>query len=109
MDSITFKFWMICIPLRIALAIGLFYLPEKYTPIVGVLSVLIGLGFLIQFFRYTEDQVGAFGQKVWWNKNRFIHSLLWILLAYLIYVKDSKYKIVLFVDVAIGMLLKLLH
>jgi hypothetical protein len=105
MDSISLKFLMICIPLRISLAIGLLYLPEKYTPLVGILSALIGLMFLIKFLLYTEKQVGAFGQNVWWNNNRFIHSILLFLLAYLIYRKDPIYKFILFFDVSIGILL----
>ena len=45
----------------------------------------MGLSFIYKSTTYTEDQVGAFGGKVWWQNLRIFHGLMYLLIFYLLY------------------------
>ena len=93
-------FLLICIPLRILL---IWWASEsdddefQYTAI-GVITLMIGLGFLVQYIRNKNR--GGFGEKVYWS--RPLHSFLYILFSLLWFFKVPFSYIVLIVDVVIG-------
>ena len=56
---------------------------DKYLPILGYLAILPAIGFIYIYLtgsRKTGSEV--FGNKIWWNHLRPIHSILYFLFAY---------------------------
>lgn len=78
----------------------------KYLPYLGYIGLIIGFSFLYIFItdsRKTGFEV--FGDKIWWNKLRPVHALLYLLFAYSAIIQKSKKSwIYLLVDVIIGLI-----
>ena len=75
-----------------------------YLQILGYLALLPAIGF-IYIYLTGSRQVGAevFGEKIWWNNLRPIHSSLYFLFAYnAINVNKMAYQYLLF-DVIFGL------
>lgn len=88
-------FLFICIPVRYLYA----YLQYTYKYF-NLLNIVIGVTFIYQFFNWNNE-MGAFGGKLWWNNMRLIHGIIYIV-AY-------KYPILLFIDPIIGFVAKSIH
>jgi hypothetical protein len=76
----------------------------KYLPLLGYLALLPAIGFLYIYFtgsRKTGAEV--FGEKIWWNDLRPIHSFIYFLFAYNAIIGNNKAWIYLLVDVIIGL------
>jgi hypothetical protein len=70
----------------------------------GYLAILPAIGFFYLFFtgsRKTGAEV--FGDKIWWNDLRPIHSLLYFLFAYNAIIGNKLSWIYLLVDVILGL------
>jgi hypothetical protein len=71
----------------------------------GYLALLPAVGFLYIYFtgaRKTGAEV--FGEKIWWNNLRPLHSLLYFIFAYNAIIGNSMAWIYLLVDVVIGLI-----
>lgn len=96
--------WKVVNPSEIYLKLPLYMTPEylihfKYAW--ALFLLFVSLGFLYQTIK-NDRVVGAFGQLVWWQSYRPIHSFLYML-ACLAVLSDSKRAYVpLVVDVIIG-------
>ena len=92
-----------CFPARLFLAF-LAYRVTKLNidllPIMGVFGLLIGFGFTYNII-YPRKR-GAFGQKVWWQNYRFIHSALFLVFGILALQKNENAYKLLFLDVVLG-------
>ena len=78
----------------------------KYLQLMGYLAIIPAIGFSYIFLtgiRKTGREV--FGDKIWWNKLRPIHALLYGLFAYNAINKNRKAWIYLLIDVIIGLIL----
>jgi hypothetical protein len=76
----------------------------KYLPLLGYLALLPAIGFIYIYLtgsRKTGREV--FGEKIWWNDLRPIHSLLYFLFAYNAIIGNNKAWIYLLVDVIFGL------
>lgn len=77
----------------------------QYLPLLGYIALLPAIGFSYIYFTGTR-QTGpeTFGQKIWWNNLRPIHSILYFLFAYFAITKqqDIAWKVLL-LDVSIGL------
>jgi hypothetical protein len=71
----------------------------------GYLALLPAIGFLYIYFTGTR-KTGAevFGEKIWWNDLRPIHSLLYFVFAYNAINGNKKSWIYLAIDVIIGLI-----
>lgn len=71
----------------------------------GYLAVLPAIGFLYIYFTGTR-KTGAevFGEKIWWNDLRPLHSLLYFLFAYNAINGNRMSWIYLLIDVIIGLI-----
>lgn len=97
-------FLLLCIPTRIIIALIAKYIDNKYLPYLGYLAILPAIGFAYIFIFGKRKKGGeTFGQKIWWNNLRPIHSFMFALFAYLAISKNHNSYIVLFVDVFIGL------
>jgi hypothetical protein len=77
--------------------------PQALRPL-GFLALVPAIGFMFIWLtgaRKTGAEV--FGEKIWWNNLRPIHSMLWFLFAYLALtgVHEHAWKVLL-VDVLLG-------
>jgi hypothetical protein len=69
-------FYTVCIPVRLAFA---YIQNSKYA--MPWLNIFIGLSFIYQWFTW-KGQPGFFGGKLWWNKMRLVHGIMYILAYY---------------------------
>ena len=77
----------------------------NYLPYLGYLALLPAIGFMYIYFTGSR-QTGAevFGEKIWWNDLRPLHSLLYFLFAYNAIIGNKQAWIYLLVDVLIGLM-----
>jgi hypothetical protein len=93
-----------CIGLRSLFVIISKEAPLKYLPYLGYAALLPAIGFMYIFLtgsRKTGAEV--FGEKIWWNNLRPIHSLLYFLFAYNAITGNKSAWIYLLIDVIIGL------
>jgi hypothetical protein len=77
----------------------------KYLPLLGYLALLPAIGFLYIYFTGSRKTGGeVFGEKIWWNDLRPIHSLIYFLFAYNAIIGNNKAWIYLLVDVIFGLI-----
>jgi len=77
----------------------------NYLPYLGYLALLPAIGFMYIYLTGSR-QTGAevFGEKIWWNDLRPLHSLLYFLFAYNAIIGNKQAWIYLLVDVLIGLI-----
>jgi hypothetical protein len=99
-----------CIPARLALVGLAKYLPNKYLPYLGYITLLMALGFLYLYFTGAR-KVGqeTFGQPIWWSKFRIIHGLLYLVFSYYAINRYANAYLFLLYDTFIGLGLFLIH
>lgn len=73
----------LCIPTRLAMAYVAKTISPTYLPILGYVSLIPAIGFAYIFITGSR-KVGleTFGEKIWWNNARPIHSLFYFAFAY---------------------------
>jgi hypothetical protein len=95
-----------CVPTRLLLTYLAYYLENSpLKNIVGLLTMVIGLGFLTIYFKdLRKTGVETEGRPIWWNNLRPVHGSLYILFSvlYLTGVKNS--WIILLIDVIVGLI-----
>ena len=77
----------------------------KYLPLLGYLALLPAIGFIYIYLtgsRTTGAEV--FGEKIWWNDLRPIHSLLYFLFSYNAIKGNTDSWVYLLIDVVFGLL-----
>ena len=82
----------------------------EYLKYLGYLALLPAIGFIYIYLtgsRKTGSEV--FGEKIWWNDLRPIHSMLYFLFAYNAIIGNTQSWIYLLVDVLIGLISFLIH
>jgi hypothetical protein len=76
----------------------------KYLPLLGYLALLPAIGFIYIYLTGSRKTGGeVFGEKIWWNDLRPIHSLIYFLFAYNAIIGNNKAWIYLLVDVIFGL------
>lgn len=107
----TILFFLICIPVRLALVYIVKYLRKDYLPIVGITTLTIGLGFLsIYIFKLRHDSSGVetMGCPIWWNDYRPIHGALYIVSSMYAFNNDNNAYIPLLIDCIFSLILKVI-
>lgn len=77
----------------------------KYLKYMGYLALLPAFGFIYIYLtgsRKTGEEV--FGDKIWWNNLRPIHSFLYFLFAYNAIIGNKNAWMYLFADVLFGLI-----
>lgn len=77
---------------------------SKYLELLGYLALLPAIGFMYIYLTGSR-QTGAevFGEKIWWNDLRPIHSLLYFLFSYNAIIGNNRAWMYLLVDVIFGL------
>ncbi len=93
-----------CIGLRSLFVIIAKNISIGYLPFLGYLALLPAIGF-VYIYLSGSRQTGAevFGGKIWWNKLRPIHALLYFTFAYNAIIGNKRAWIYLLIDVIIGL------
>jgi hypothetical protein len=99
-----------CIGVRSLFVVIAKYIDPKYLKYLGYLALLPATGFMYIYLtgsRKTGAEV--FGEDIWWNNLRPVHSILYFLFAYNAIIGNSQSWIYLLVDVIIGLISFLIH
>ena len=96
-------YFSICIIVRSLIAFTAYKLSPKYLRIAGYTALLPAIGFMYLFISKSRN-TGAFGQKIWWDYVRPIHSILYALFAWYAIHKSNKAFIFLVMDVLVGVI-----
>lgn len=113
MDNNTKRLYLFlfgCIGTRLTLTYLAKILPTRYLKIMGLIALFPAIGFMYFFLsgtRKTGPEV--FGDKIWWNKLRPIHSLLYALFAYNAISGHRMSWKYLALDVSIGLIAFIAH
>ena len=99
-----------CIGIRSLFVIIAKYAIPMYLKYLGYLALLPAMGF-IYIYLTGSRKTGAetFGDKIWWNNLRPIHSILYFLFAYNAIMGNKQSWIYLLVDVLIGLMSFLIY
>ena len=92
-----------CIGIRTLLVLLAYKIPKKYLVLMGYFSLLPAFGFMYIYLtnsRKTGEEV--FGDKIWWNHLRPLHSGLYFLFAINAIQKKRESWKYLALDVVIG-------
>ena len=77
----------------------------EYLKYMGYLSLLPAIGFIYIYLTGSRKTGGeVFGEKIWWNDLRPIHSLFYFLFAYNAIIGNKNAWMYLLIDVIIGLL-----
>jgi hypothetical protein len=92
-----------CIGTRLAIALYAKYASGAMLSALGYLVLLPAIGFMAIYLtgvRRTGAEV--FGERIWWNNLRPLHSLLYFVFSYMAINKNRDAWLVLMADVSIG-------
>ena len=92
-------FWSVCVTARLLLVLFAKSINIVYLPILGILGIMGGIGFGVQYYRNAG---GAFGQRSWWNKFRPVHSVFYLVFGVLCLLKIKWAYLILLLDLLFG-------
>lgn len=108
MDTLTKRtllFLIGCIGMRSLLVYLAKTLPMNQVRIMGYLALIPAIGFAYIYLTGSRTTGGeVFGEKIWWNSLRPIHSLLYGTFALMAITGNRSAWIALLLDVSIGLL-----
>jgi hypothetical protein len=112
-------FLLACIGIRLLFAISAYWIEKnEYNNLrilIGLVGLVISLSFLFIYFFGSETadrQLEVWkdeDRKVWWNKFRIIHGILYLFFALFALTHTNGSYLFLTVDVTLGLILWLLH
>jgi len=112
-------FLLACIGIRLSFAILAYWIEKnEYNNLrifIGIVGLVMSLSFLFIYFFGSESadrQLEVWKDedtKVWWNKFRIIHGLLYLFFSLFALTNTSGSYVFLSVDVTLGLILWLLH
>ena len=94
----------VCVPLRFYIALKSRDVNTKRLKYLGYMAIVPAIGFLVIYlFNLRPTGPETFGEKIWWDRLRPIHSGLYFLFAYLALNNKKDAWKVLFIDTFIGL------
>jgi hypothetical protein len=109
LQKIFLMFLIGCIGVRLLFVIIAKYINAKYLKYLGYLALLPATGFMYIYLTGLRNNLGAFGEKIWWNNLRPVHSILYFLFAYNAIKGNKNSWIYLLADVLISLISFLIH
>lgn len=104
MDKTILYFIFLCFPARILLALSAKIILPKYLPIMAIFTTVISISFFINFIKYKNNDKGFFGNYVWWNNYRLVHSFNYAIFSIQAFLNYNKAWLVLLIDAIIGLI-----
>jgi ACR3 family arsenite efflux pump ArsB len=103
-------FLFLCIPSRFFLSYLIKKINTKYKSILATILLFIGIGFLIIYLgNFRKKGAETFGDNIWWNHLRPIHSFMYLYTSYLMFNNNNNSHIFIFYDTIIGVISFLLY
>lgn len=94
-----------CIPTRLFVVYLAKQISIDYLPILGYIALIPAVGFIYLYLSGTrETGPEVFGDKIWWNNLRPIHSLFYFIFAFNAINKVRNSWLYLLYDVIFGLL-----
>lgn len=110
MNIQVFLYFLIgCIGIRLLIVLIAKETNKKYLKYLGYLALLPAIGFMYIYVSGARKGLGAFGEKIWWNQLRPVHSILYFLFAYNAIIGNKQAWIYLLVDVFISLVSFLIY
>lgn len=113
MNDIQKRFVMFlvgCIGMRVLFVYIAKMTNPNYLPYLGLLAILPAIGFIYIYLTDSRKTgLEVIGGKIWWNKLRPIHALLYALFAYYAINKNTIAWVFLLIDVVFGLLSFLIY
>lgn len=103
------KFIFGCIPVRLLIVYVAYKIPKQYLPYMGMIALIIAIGFMKAFIQSKQSDRGFFGNKVWWNSLRLVHFIMYFLFFIATTMHYSYAWVLLLMDIAIGTMATLGH
>jgi len=107
MNSIQKRFLLFlvgCIGMRSLFVIIAKKIDTEYLKYMGYLALLPAIGFIYIYLTGSRQTGGeTFGDKIWWNNLRPIHSLVYFLFAYNAIIGNKNSWLYLLFDVVFGL------
>ena len=100
-----FYFLIFCIGLRTIFAILPLHLPKKYLTLFGIITLIIGSGFMYLYLTNQRMDAPEGGGKTWWANYRLLHSALYLTASAYLLQKDRTAYLPLTIDVILGLFL----
>ena len=107
MNKLLFLFG--CIGVRFLLSFLVKITPAYYLPFYSAISLLPALGFIFIYLFDLRKYGKEAGGKIWWNKLRPIHGIMYLLFSIYAYKKEVFAWKILFIDTILGLLFWLNH
>jgi len=99
----TFLLFLIgCIGVRSLFVIIAKYINKTYLKYLGYIALVPAIGFMYIYLTGTRTGLGAFGEKIWLNNLRPIHSILYFLFAYNAIIGNKQSWFYLLIDVIVA-------
>ena len=95
-------FITLCIPTRLLMVYITKHIKPKYLPYLAFIGLTISIGFFYQYIIPQTRTKGTFGQAIWWQPYRPIHTITFLVFAILAFKKKNYAYIPLLIDVLIG-------
>ncbi len=93
-----------CIGIRLLFVYIAKNVNQSQLPILGWVSLIPAIGFILIFLTGArESGAEVFGEKIWWNNLRPIHSLLYGLFAFNAINQNTNSWVFLLIDVSLGL------
>lgn len=94
-----------CMSARLFLVYLAKTLSKKHLKYMGYLALIPAIGFAYIYLTGSRKTGGeVFGDKIWWNNLRPVHSLLYFIFVYMAIHSSDKAYIPLLIDVVIGLI-----
>ena len=109
-DLATAVFLFVCIPVRLMLAYLVKHVPEKQLPPIGLLALMISVGFFSIYVFGLRKGPGmeTMGCPIWWNDYRPVHGTLYLLAGIYALNKHRCAYVPLLIDVLFSIVLKII-
>tara|TARA_B110000285_G_scaffold108130_1_gene122835 strand:- start:1279 stop:1626 length:348 start_codon:yes stop_codon:yes gene_type:complete len=99
------SFLLLCIPLRIILAIIPLYLDKKYLQFYGMLISLVMINFFYLYFNNLRLNAPEGGGTTWWADFRLLHASLYMCAVIYALQRKRTAWVPLVIDVIVGLIL----
>jgi drug/metabolite transporter (DMT)-like permease len=93
-----------CVGARLLIVMIAKEINKKYLKYLGYLALVPAIGFMYLYLSGARKGLGAFGEKIWWNHLRPVHSILYFLFAYNAIIGNKQAWIYLLIDVTISLI-----
>ena len=94
----------VCLPIR-SIPIIILFLTNKLQIPISLLYLGMGLSFLYQTTTLSDRHLGFLGGKIWWQNLRYLHALVYLLVAILLYRGEiKKVRCLLIADLLVGLI-----